>query len=129
MDLLPLNQRVRGSSPRAPPSFFKGLAENCYAGLFSGKRQVSMRCRFGTHLSVMQRTPKGTGGPARYLRVRYGSTDPYESGTVELVMGHIYRYDITHTSPGILQPAEPIRLLKISSSSKPNHRPKADKVL
>jgi hypothetical protein len=35
-----------------------------------------------------------------------------------------YRYDITHSSPGILQPAKPIRLLTIASSSKPNHRPK-----
>ena len=45
------------------------------------------------------------------------------------VMTHNYRRGRNHTSPGILQPAEPTRLLKISSSSKPNHRPKADKVL
>ncbi len=45
------------------------------------------------------------------------------------VMTQHYRYDITHTSPRILQPAEPTRPLKISSSPKPNHRPKADQVL
>ena len=38
MEQLSLNQRVRGSSPRAPPILFNGLAGNCYTGFFSGKR-------------------------------------------------------------------------------------------
>ncbi len=45
------------------------------------------------------------------------------------VMAHIYRCDRNQTSPGTLQPAEPTRLLAISSQPKPTHRPKADKVL
>ncbi len=45
------------------------------------------------------------------------------------VMIHTYRCGMNQTSPRNWQPAEPTRLLAISSSSKPNHRPKADKVL
>jgi len=45
------------------------------------------------------------------------------------VMTHNYRRGRNQTSPGILQAAEPTRLLKISSRPKPNHHPKADKVL
>ena len=45
------------------------------------------------------------------------------------VMTHIYRHGRTHTRLESLQPAEPTRLLKISSYPTPNHRPKADKVL
>ena len=69
--------------------------------------------------------PKGAGGPARHLRVRYGLTDSYDfTSNTFIVMTQNYRYGINHTSPGTLQPAEPTRQLKISSSSKPNHRPK-----
>ncbi len=45
------------------------------------------------------------------------------------VMTHISRHGRSHTGLESLEPAEPTRLLAIASSSKPIHRPKADKVL
>ncbi len=53
----------------------------------------------GKHPLPIGTHPKGAGGPARYLRVRCGSMDPYGSGTVELVMTHNYLLGRNQTSP------------------------------